>query len=99
MAGLRRIADFEISVAAYPEVHPDAPSPEFDIEYLKRKLDSGATRAITQFFFDTELFLRFRDRVRRAGIETPLIPGILPVTNYGQVAASRASAERACPTG
>ena len=86
VAGLRRIADFDISVAAYPETHPEAPDPQFDIDNLKRKLDAGATRAITQFFFDTELFLGFRDRVRRAGIEAPLIPGILPVTNYGQVA-------------
>ena len=87
VAGLRRIAaDFDISVAAYPETHPEAPDPEFDLDNLRRKLDAGANRAITQFFFDTELFLRFRDRVRRAGIEAPLIPGILPVTNYGQVA-------------
>ncbi len=86
VAGLRRIADFDLSVAAYPETHPGAPSPQFDIDYLKRKLDAGASRAITQFFFDTELFLRFRDRIRRAGIEAPLIPGILPVTNFGQVA-------------
>ena len=86
VAGLRHIADFDISVAAYPETHPEAPSLEFDLDNLKRKLDAGASRAITQFFFDTELFLRFRDRVRRAGIAAPLIPGILPVTNYGQVA-------------
>ena len=86
VAGLGRIADFDISVAAYPETHPEAPSPQFDLDNLKGKLDAGASRAITQFFFDTELFLRFRDRVRRAGIEAPLIPGILPVTNYGQVA-------------
>lgn len=86
VAGLRRIADFDISVAAYPETHPEAPSPRFDLDNLKRKLDAGASRAITQFFFDTERFLGFRDRVRRAGIEAPLIPGILPVTNYGQVA-------------
>ena len=86
VAGLRRIADFDISVAAYPETHPEAPNLAFDLDNLKRKLDAGASRAITQFFFDTELFLRFRDRVRRAGIGAPLIPGILPVTNYGQVA-------------
>ena len=86
VAGLRRVADFEVSVAAYPETHPEAPSPRFDLDNLKRKLDAGASRAITQFFFDTERFLGFRDRVRRAGIEAPLIPGILPVTNYGQVA-------------
>ena len=85
VAGLRRIADFDISVAAYPETHPEAPGPDFDLDNLKRKLDAGASRAITQFFFDTEPFLRFRDRVRRAGVEAPLIPGILPVTNFGQV--------------
>ena len=65
---------------------PACAASQFDLENLRRKLDAGASRAITQFFFDTELFLRFRDRVRRAGIEAPLIPGILPVTNYGQVA-------------
>ena len=83
--GLNRIADFDISVAAYPETHPEAPSADFDLDNLKRKIDAGAKRAITQFFFDTEVFLRFRDRVRRAGIDTPLIPGILPVTNFAQV--------------
>lgn len=83
--GLNRIADFDISVAAYPETHPEAPSANFDIDNLKRKIDAGAKRAITQFFFDTEVFLRFRDRVRRAGINAPLIPGILPVTNFAQV--------------
>lgn len=86
VAGLRRIADFDVSVAAYPETHPEAPSPRFDLDNLKRKLDAGANRAITQFFFDPERFLGFRDRARRAGIEASLIPGILPVTNYGQVA-------------
>lgn len=83
--GLNRIADFDISVAAYPETHPEAPSADFDLDNLKRKIDAGAKRAITQFFFDTEVFLRFRDRVRRAGINAPLIPGILPVTNFAQV--------------
>jgi len=83
--GLNRIADFDISVAAYPETHPEAPSADFDLDNLKRKIDAGAKRAITQFFFDTEVFLRFRDRVRRAGIDAPLIPGILPVTNFAQV--------------
>jgi methylenetetrahydrofolate reductase (NADPH) len=66
VAGLRKVADFDISVAAYPEVHPEAPSPEFDLDNLKRKLDAGASRAITQFFFDTGLFLRFRDRCAAA---------------------------------
>ncbi|MCE2491150.1 MAG: methylenetetrahydrofolate reductase [Alphaproteobacteria bacterium] len=83
--GLNRIADFDISVAAYPETHPEAPSADFDLDNLKRKIDAGAKRAITQFFFDTEVFLRFRDRVRRAGINAPLIPGVLPVTNFAQV--------------
>ncbi len=83
--GLNRIADFDVSVAAYPETHPEAPSAGFDLDNLKRKIDAGARRAITQFFFDTEVFLRFRDRVRRAGIGVPLIPGILPVTNFAQV--------------
>ena len=77
------------STSRSPPTRRPTPKPraqQFDIDNLKRKLDAGATRAITQFFFDTELFLGFRDRVRRAGIEAPLIPGILPVTNYGQVA-------------
>ncbi len=85
VAGLREVADFEISVAAYPEVHPEAPSPEFDLDNLKRKLDAGASRAITQFFFDTELFLRFRDRCATAGIESPIVPGILPITRFAQM--------------
>jgi methylenetetrahydrofolate reductase (NADPH) len=82
---IRRVAAFEISVAAYPETHPKAASPEADLDYLKRKLDAGAARAITQFFFDTATFLRFRDRTARAGIAAPLVPGILPVTNFAQV--------------
>lgn len=83
--GLKRIADFEISVAAYPETHPDAPSAAFDIDNLKRKLDAGATRAISQYFFDPALFLAFRDRCAAAGITAPILPGILPVTNFAQV--------------
>jgi methylenetetrahydrofolate reductase (NADPH) len=85
VAGLRKVADFEISVAAYPEVHPEAPSADFDLENLKRKLDAGASRAITQFFFGTELFLRFRDRCAAAGIDSPLVPGILPITRFAQM--------------
>lgn len=85
VAGLRGIADFEISVAAHPEVHPEAVSPQADIDNLKRKLDAGASRAITQYFFDVEVFLRFRDRAAAAGISAPLVPGILPVTNFSQV--------------
>ena len=85
VAGLRRIADFEITVACYPETHPEAPSADFDLDNLKRKLDAGATRAITQFFFEPELYLRFVERVRDAGIWAPIVPGILPVTNVKQL--------------
>lgn len=81
VAGLTRVADFEISVAAYPEVHPAALSPEADLDNLKRKLDAGATRAITNFFFDNDTFLRFLDRCLAAGVTAPIVPGIMPVTN------------------
>jgi methylenetetrahydrofolate reductase (NADPH) len=81
VAGLKRVADFEISVAAYPEIHPQAASPEADLDNLKRKLDAGATRAITNFFFETETYLRFLDRCLAAGITAPVVPGIMPVTN------------------
>jgi methylenetetrahydrofolate reductase (NADPH) len=83
--GVRRVADFEISVAAYPETHPEAQSAAHDLDNLKRKVDAGAARAITQYFFDIELYLRFRDRAVAAGIAVPIVPGILPVTNYAQV--------------
>ncbi len=86
VAGLKKIADFEISVAAYPEVHPEAQSPEADLDNLKRKIDAGATRAITQFFFDPDVFLRFLDKARAAGISIPIVPGIIPVTNFKQTA-------------
>jgi methylenetetrahydrofolate reductase (NADPH) len=85
VAGLKSVADFEISVAAYPETHPEAPSPEFDLDNLKRKIDAGASRAITQFFYDLDAFLRFRDRCAKAGINVPIVPGILPVTRFPQV--------------
>ena len=85
VAGLRKIADFDVSVAAYPEVHPDAPNPLFDLDNLKRKLDAGATRAITQFFFDVDVFLRFRDLAAAAGIESAIVPGILPITRFPQL--------------
>jgi methylenetetrahydrofolate reductase (NADPH) len=85
VAGLKTVADFEISVAAYPEVHPEAPSAQFDLDNLKRKLDAGASRAITQFFYDIEAFLRFRDRCASAGIRAPIVPGILPITRFPQV--------------
>jgi methylenetetrahydrofolate reductase (NADPH) len=81
VAGLARVAPFEISVAAYPETHPTALSPQDDLDNLKRKLDAGATRAITNFFFDAEVFLRFLDRCLAAGITAPIVPGIMPVTN------------------
>ena len=86
VAGLRRIEDFEISVAAYPETHPSALSPDDDLDNLKRKLDAGATRAITQYFFDTATYLRFLDRCLAAGITAPIVPGIMPVTNYAHAA-------------
>jgi methylenetetrahydrofolate reductase (NADPH) len=83
--GLRRLAPFEISVAAYPETHPAAASADHDLDNLKRKIDAGATRAITQYFFDVDLYLRFRDRAAEKGIAVPIVPGILPVTNFAQV--------------
>jgi methylenetetrahydrofolate reductase (NADPH) len=82
VAGLKRVADFEISVASYPEVHVDATSPSADIEYLKRKVDAGASRAITQVFFDPDVFLRWLEKVRAAGISVPVVPGIMPVSNF-----------------
>jgi methylenetetrahydrofolate reductase (NADPH) len=85
VAGLKRVADFEISVAAYPETHPEAQNAGHDLDNLKAKLDAGANRAITQFFFDVELFLSFRDRAAAAGIAVPIVPGILPVTNFAQL--------------
>ncbi|MEN6542256.1 methylenetetrahydrofolate reductase [NAD(P)H] [Parvibaculum sp.] len=82
VAGIKQIAGFEVSVSAYPEGHPESPSFEADIELLKRKVDAGATRAITQFAFDTERHARFLEAVRRAGIEVPIVPGIMPTTNF-----------------
>jgi len=85
VAGLKQIADFEISVAAYPETHPEALSVEADLDNLKRKIDAGATRAITQYFFNVDTFLKFLERARKAGITVPIVPGILPVTNFANV--------------
>ena len=82
---LRGVADFDISVAAYPEVHPEAKSAQADLINLKRKVDAGANRAITQFFFDCEIYLRFRDRCAAMGIDVEIVPGILPVTNFKQL--------------
>ncbi|MBB5372246.1 methylenetetrahydrofolate reductase [NAD(P)H] [Acidocella aromatica] len=81
---LKRLAPFEISVAAYPECHPDSPSVQADLDNLKAKIDAGADRAITQFFFSPEVFLRFRDRAAAAGISAELVPGILPIANAAQ---------------
>jgi methylenetetrahydrofolate reductase (NADPH) len=85
VAGLKSVADFDISVAAYPETHPEAASADFDLDNLKRKIDAGASQAITQFFYDTDAFLRFRDRCAAAGIDTLIVPGILPITRFPQV--------------
>ncbi len=82
---LRSVADFDISVAAYPEVHPESPNAQFDLLNLKRKVDAGASRAITQFFFDPEKYLRYRDRCAAIGIDVEIVPGILPVTNFQQL--------------
>jgi methylenetetrahydrofolate reductase (NADPH) len=94
VAGLKKIGDFEISVAAYPEGHPESRSVEQDIEYLKGKVDAGASRAITQFFFDNDIYMRYLDKVRAQGITIPIVPGIVPVQNFKQVAnfAKRAGA-------
>ncbi len=82
VAGAKRIADFEISVAVHPEKHPASPSWEIEIGNFKRKLDAGATRGISQFFFDADTFLRFRDRLAHEGVSAPIVPGIMPVTNF-----------------
>ena len=85
VAGLRRLHPFEISVAAYPECHPDSPNQAADLDNLKRKIDAGATRAITQFFFEPETFLRFRDDAAKAGIDAEIVPGIMPVMSFASV--------------
>lgn len=82
---LKKIADFDISVAAYPEVHPESKNAETDLDNLKRKIDAGASRAITQFFFDTDVYLRFRDRCARKDIKVAIVPGILPITKFPQL--------------
>jgi methylenetetrahydrofolate reductase (NADPH) len=93
VAGLKASHDFEISVAAYPEVHPEAISAEADLDNLKRKLDAGATRAITQFFYSTDAWFRFMDRVLAAGITAPILPGIMPVTNFAAIRRMSANTE------
>jgi methylenetetrahydrofolate reductase (NADPH) len=84
--GIKKVADFEVSVSAYPEKHPEAPSLDADIDALKSKIDAGASRAITQFFFDNDLYFRYLDQVRSRGIDIPIVPGILPVQNFKQAA-------------
>jgi methylenetetrahydrofolate reductase (NADPH) len=86
VAGIQRIGGFEISVAAYPEKHPNSATVEADIDMLKAKIDEGATRAITQFFFDNDHYYRYLDRVRAAGIHVPVVPGLIPIHNFAQVA-------------
>ena len=97
VAGLKKVAPFEISVAAYPEIHPDSPTKAFDLENLRRKIDSGADRAITQFFFSPDCFFRFRDEVAAAGIAVELVPGILPVSNVAQTRKFAASCGASIP--
>jgi methylenetetrahydrofolate reductase (NADPH) len=97
VAGLRSVADFDISVAAYPETHPEAPSAEADLDNLRKKIDAGASRAITQFFFDTDDYLRFRDRCVAAGIHVSIVPGILPITRFPQVTRFAAREPRVAP--
>ncbi|HMA14404.1 MAG TPA: methylenetetrahydrofolate reductase [NAD(P)H], partial [Kiloniellaceae bacterium] len=97
VAGLKRVADFDISVSAYPEVHPEARDAAADLDNLKRKLDAGASRAITQFFFDPDHFLRFVDRARAVGITAPIIPGILPIVNFERTCQMAESCKAAIP--
>jgi len=97
VAGLRARHDFEISVATFPEGHPDSISLDAELDNLKRKIDAGATRAITQFFFDNWTYLRFVDQARKAGIRVPIVPGIMPVTNFAQMARFAANAGATVP--
>ena len=97
VAGIRKIGDFDISVAAYPEKHPQSPSWDADIDNLKRKLDAGATRAITQMFFDNEDYFRFVDRARAAGITAPIVPGIQPIHSFKQISGFAARSGASIP--
>jgi methylenetetrahydrofolate reductase (NADPH) len=99
VAGLKKVADFEISVAAYPETHPEAGNAQADLDNLKRKIDAGATRAITQCFFDPDCYARFRDRATRAGINVPIVPGLLPVTSFTQALKFAEKGKIAVPDG
>jgi methylenetetrahydrofolate reductase (NADPH) len=97
VTGLKKVADFEISVAANPEGHPEAPTKAADIDNLKRKIDAGASRAITQFFFDVDIYRRFMDQALAAGIKVPILPGIIPVTNFVSTAKMAIKAGAAVP--
>ena len=97
VAGLKSVGDFDISVAAYPEVHPEAPDGSFDLDNLKRKVDAGASRAITQFFFEPACFLRFRDQCLAHNIKVPIVPGILPITKFPQLARFAAACGASVP--
>ena len=98
VAGLRKLHPFEISVAAYPECHPDSPNATADLDNLKRKFDNGATRAITQFFHEAETFFRYRDAVAAAGIDAEIVPGIMPVMNFASVQRMSAMCGTAVPS-
>lgn len=97
VAGLRRRHDFEVSVATFPEGHPDSRSLDAELDNLKRKIDAGATRAISQFFFDNWTYLRYVDQARKAGITVPIVPGIMPVTNFAQMTRFAAQAGATVP--
>ncbi len=97
VAGIKRIADFEISVSTYPEGHPESASIENDLDALEAKIDAGATRAITQFFFDNDIYYRFLDKALARGIKIPIVPGIMPVRNFQQVAGFAAKAGATVP--
>ncbi|MBV8971666.1 MAG: methylenetetrahydrofolate reductase [Sphingomonadaceae bacterium] len=97
VAGLKRVADFELSVGAYPEAHPEARSARDDLDTLRRKLDAGASRAITQFFFEPDTYFRFRDAAAAHGVTAPLVPGILPVSNFAQLKKMAASCNTSVP--
>jgi len=94
---IQRVGGFQTSVGVYPEKHPESPSIDHDIDVLKAKVDAGATRALSQFFFDIDAFLRFRDRVRAAGVSIPLIPGIMPVSNFAGLQRMSASCGASVP--
>ena len=98
VAGIRKQGEFDISVAAYPEKHPDSPSVQADLDNLKRKIDAGANRAITQFFFDNDSYLRFLDTARAQGISVPIIPGIMPVTNFHKLRSFAANCGAVIPS-